>query len=956
MNDSRPVPTTPRMDPGDSPPPLTTQQPHGSVAASGLACGPRVGRFAVQRFHAKGGLGEVHVAIDEELKRDVALKRMQDRFHGDAAAKRRFLNEAEITAKLEHPGIVPIYGLVQDETGQPCYAMRFIAGESLADAIKQFHASVTASGSLAEPQARPLVVTRQADYASLVFRQLLQRFISVCQTIAYAHSKHVIHRDIKPANVMLGPFGETLVVDWGLARELAVSRDAESSERSTEEALATTADFLPSGSDDHVYTRAGQALGTPGYMSPEQAAGRWDVVASASDIYALGATLYEMLSNLRPIQGANWPEIQQKTQRGDFPAPRQLKPNVPKPLEAICLKAMALKPEERYATATTLAADLEHWLADEPASAYAEPLPVRAGRWARKHKALMATAAAALLTATVGLGAGLYFVNAERERADQAWRAEEQQRQAATTAKEQAETEAAKATAVNSFLRFDLLQLASPRRQQSRLVGDVPRNPDLTVRDLVVRATERIEGKFPDQPQVEAEIRATLGLTLADIGRADLAMRQFVRLREIYTAKFGPDHPNTLQSMGNLAGSYLVLGRLAEALQLYDETLKVQQAKLGPDHADTLRSMDGLATYYATIGQHAKALRVREESLQVRKAKFGPMHPDTIANMSNLACSYTDLGRHAEAIQLRKETLTLRKEKFGPDHPDTLLTMSALACSYADLGRHAEAIQLFEEALPLQRAKLRPDHPETLETVHDLAVSYAALGRDAEARSHYEEVIAAEERRARTQPGNTELAVLAGSACLNLGNRLRRIATPAEALAAYAKAITKLNTVLQKEPNHATAKLYLRNAHWGRGVVLGELARHAEAVQDFDRALAVNTVPEEAALFRLGRAESLARAGDHAKALAEANILAESTDAIDATFHDLACICAAAAAAVKDDAKLQDQYAARAVELLRQAIAKGYKDIEHLKKDDDLKVLREREDFKKLLKESEDKK
>src|SRR5207253_9660501 len=140
-------------------------------------------RYRPLRFHARGSLGEVLVAYDEELHRDVALKRIQRQYAGNALSRRRFLLEAEVTGRLEHPGIVPVYGLVQDEKGQPSYAMRFIAGQSLAEAIKNWHASVA------------------PNYDALPFRQLLQRFISVCQTMAYAHSKHVLHRDLKPANI-----------------------------------------------------------------------------------------------------------------------------------------------------------------------------------------------------------------------------------------------------------------------------------------------------------------------------------------------------------------------------------------------------------------------------------------------------------------------------------------------------------------------------------------------------------------------------------------------------------------------------------------------------------------------------------------------------------------------------------------------------------------------------------
>src|SRR5262249_3738286 len=189
---------------------------------------------------------EVHVARDEELSRQVALKRIQRPCAGDPESRLRFLQEAEITAQLEHPGVVPVYGLVQGDSGQPCYAMRFIQGETLESALTRFDRADT-------PQRDP-------GERRLALRDLLGRFVAACNTIAYAHSKGVLHRDLKPANIMLGAFGETLVVDWGLAK------------RGGSDAAEPAGASVAAGRDHH--TQTGQALGTPSYMSPEQAAGQ----------------------------------------------------------------------------------------------------------------------------------------------------------------------------------------------------------------------------------------------------------------------------------------------------------------------------------------------------------------------------------------------------------------------------------------------------------------------------------------------------------------------------------------------------------------------------------------------------------------------------------------------------------------------------------------------------------
>jgi WD40 repeat protein/serine/threonine protein kinase len=347
-------------------------------------------RFVILRPHAKGGLGEVFVALDEELNREVALKAIQERNAQDAVSRARFVQEAEITGRLEHPGIVPVYGYGEYPGGRPYYAMRFIKGDSFKQAIQRFHDTKRAADG---PRA-------------LALRKLLGAFLAVCQAIHYAHSRGILHRDLKPDNIMLGKFGETLVVDWGLAKPLdQPASAADATERSLGEAP-----LRPSSGSGSVETQAGVAVGTPGYMSPEQVTGRHDLMGPASDVYGLGATLYCLLTGQAAFAGGDVAEVLQRVQRGEFPPPRAVDAGIAAPLEAICLKAMALAPPARYASAQDLAEDLEHWLADEPVQAYPEPRRARLVRWARRHKPLVAGAAALLLTAVVALSLGLVLL------------------------------------------------------------------------------------------------------------------------------------------------------------------------------------------------------------------------------------------------------------------------------------------------------------------------------------------------------------------------------------------------------------------------------------------------------------------------------------------------------------------------------------------------------------------
>jgi len=330
------------------------------------------GRFRVVRLHARGGLGEVFVAIDAELKREVALKQIQDQYAADPKSRQRFLLEAEITGRLEHPGIVPIYGLGFHDEGRPFYAMRLVRGESLKHAIVAFHGDDQGPGGTGRH--------------SLELRKLLARFLDVCDAIAYAHGRGVLHRDLKPSNVMLGPYGETLVVDWGLAKALGHVDPA---------GLLQEPPLYPeTGSEIHM-TQVGTRLGTPGYVAPEQFAGHLDKVGPRSDVYSLGATLYTILTGQPPYTGRNLAEVLPAMERGEFPPPRQIKPWIDEALEAVCLKAMALDPMDRYAGARELADDIQRWLADEPVLAWREPLVRRVGRWARRHRTLVTSSTVA---------------------------------------------------------------------------------------------------------------------------------------------------------------------------------------------------------------------------------------------------------------------------------------------------------------------------------------------------------------------------------------------------------------------------------------------------------------------------------------------------------------------------------------------------------------------------------
>ncbi|ADV64000.1 serine/threonine protein kinase [Isosphaera pallida ATCC 43644] len=357
--------------------------------------------------HGKGGLGQVFIARDRVLNRRVAIKVIRPDSAGKMEgglqeAYRRFHHEAIITGRLDHPGIVPVYALSpgRDSNDPPFYVMRLIQGRDLSKAIHEYHRL----DDLTEEQRRERRVK---------FHTLLTQFVSICNTIAYAHSKRVIHRDLKPRNIMLGKFDETLVVDWGLAQILTKEQvdglpdqvqtvpltQPELEKLIRERATSLSATGEGSSPASQPAPPRNDGAGTLPYMSPEQITGQ--PLTPASDLYALGTILFEILTGRPPYlpkqQGVD--RVIEAIPRGDFPCPRQLKPGIAPALEAICLKAMKVQPEDRYRSAKELADEVERFLADEKVHAYAEPRWERLGRWSRRHRG-----------ATVGFGLGLVVV------------------------------------------------------------------------------------------------------------------------------------------------------------------------------------------------------------------------------------------------------------------------------------------------------------------------------------------------------------------------------------------------------------------------------------------------------------------------------------------------------------------------------------------------------------------
>ncbi len=450
--------------------------------------------YTLSRVHDQGGLGRVWLAFDKSLCRDVALKEIRpDKLPTDQSL-RRFVREAQITGQLEHPNIVPVYELAHDQQRTyPFYTMRFVHGQSLGDAIEAYQKKRRAGGE-----------------AGLDFRRLLQAFVSVCHAIAYAHSRRVIHRDLKPSNVMLGSYGEVVVLDWGLAKVLDKPEDL------PEDALpeeVPPARGLNGAAG--VETQSGQILGTPAYMAPEQALSRHHEIDALTNVYGLGAILYRILTGERPHRGRDSQERMRHAAEDPTPEPRVVDASIPRPLSAICRKAMSRNRLDRYLSATALADDVQRWLADEPVSTYRDPWHVRAGRWARRHRQLAATiAAGVVLTAFAATTAAVLINSARQDAIEARTREAEATRVAFGWFREAQRTIDVMATGVSEVLQ------------------NLPGTDTLRLR-LLQEAASSYE-RFSDQDSPDPQVRLERGHTLVRLGDIRRRMRSYQEAAQAY--------------------------------------------------------------------------------------------------------------------------------------------------------------------------------------------------------------------------------------------------------------------------------------------------------------------------------------------------------------------------------------------------------------------------------------
>jgi eukaryotic-like serine/threonine-protein kinase len=683
--------------------PFAGPAPALHLADAGDRPGTVIGAYKLLEQIGEGGMGAVWMAEQTRpVRRRVALKIVKPGLD-TAQVVARFEAERQALALMDHPHIARVLDAGATAAGRPYFVMELVRG---------------------------LPITDYCDEATLGVRDRLALFVQVCRAVQHAHQKGVIHRDLKPSNVLVTVIdGRPVpkVIDFGVAK--------------------ATAGTL---TDRTLFTGFHQLVGTPLYMSPEQAELSGVDVDTRTDVYALGVLLYELLTGTTPfdpaaLRRAAFDEVRRIIREEEPARPsrrlstlaaerqttvseqrgmdgRRLDRLLRGELDWVVMRALEKDRNRRYESAGALAADVERYLADEPVAAGPPSAWYRARKYARRHRRLLVTAgivAAALIGATAVSTWQAVEATAARRLAD---RRAENERQA----RQEAAQEATVSSAVNDFLQMDLLRLADRQVQSEEgLVAD----PNLTVRQALHRAAAKIGQRFQDQPMVEAAIRATIGEAYMGVGDDRLGVAHLSRSLELYEANRPPDHPQVLQTIDRLADAYASLYRWPEAAALRERAVNVVTASLGPDHPDTLESLNKLGELYVGAGRYREGLPLLKRGMARRRASLGPDHPLTQKATHALAQAYRRAGQWEKSMSLAEPLLQKAKTTLGLAHETTMDLMSLVAMDYQNVGRLDEALALHEAVLEMTRNRYGREDDQTIHSLFSLSRAYWAAGK-----------------------------------------------------------------------------------------------------------------------------------------------------------------------------------------------------------------------------------
>jgi non-specific serine/threonine protein kinase/serine/threonine-protein kinase len=660
-----------------------------------------IGPYRLLHKLGEGGMGQVWLAEQTApVRRKVALKLIRVGLYDDSVL-RRFQSERQSLAIMNHPAIAKVFDAGATPDGQPYFVMEYVQG---------------------------VAITDYCDKMKLKIRDRLELFILACEGVQHAHQKAIIHRDLKPANILVVEVdGKPVprIIDFGLAKPVT-----------------------PAFSTETMNTQIGSFVGTPGYMSPEQADPAVQDIDTRTDVYSLGVVLYELLTGLLPFDPNLW-----KRQRLDEVL-RQLRDEDPvRPsarvgsdhksstsnaaarstdpghlvgmlrgdLDWITMKALDKDRNRRYGTPTEIASDITRYLNSEPILARPTSAGYRLQKYVRRHRLGMGIAAGLilLLTSFAAVQATqLRRITRERDRANR----------------------------IAEFMS-SMFKVSNPSEARGNSV---------TAREILDRASTDIQSGLAKDPELQAQMMDLMGNVYMSLGLYPRAQSLLQISADTRRSLLGPNDPQTLNSVAGLA---LVLnreGHYPEAEKLQRDTLEIRRRVLGPEHRDTMVSMDSLSWTLDQEERYSEAEKLQRETLALRRRLLGPDNPGTLVSMGNLTSTLNREGNFEEAEKLQRETLDIQRRVLGPEHPNTMMSMSNLGSILDSEGRYSEAEKLLQDTLDLRRRILGPEHPDTLTTQDNLGAVMVASGHSAEAEKLEEQTLAT--RRRVLTPDHPDIA------------------------------------------------------------------------------------------------------------------------------------------------------------------------------------------------------
>jgi tetratricopeptide (TPR) repeat protein/tRNA A-37 threonylcarbamoyl transferase component Bud32 len=687
-------------------------------AASGEQPGAQIGRYKLLEQIGEGGMGTIWMAEQREpVKRRVALKIIKLGMDTKQVIA-RFEAERQALAMMDHPHIAKVLDAGATETGRPYFVMEYIKG---------------------------IPILAYCDQERVDTNGRLELFASVCHAIQHAHQKGIIHRDIKPSNVLVTLHDGVpvpKVIDFGIAK-------------------ATNSELT----SKTLFTEHRQMIGTPAYMSPEQAEMSGLDIDTRSDIYSLGVLLYELLTGTTPFD-------MQALLEGSFAEMmrtiREVEPHKPSTrisalgetaartaqqrhvdvkklgaalrgdLDWIVMKCLEKDRTRRYETANGLAADIRRHLNDEPVTAGPPSAAYRMRKFVRRNRGQVVAGgivAAALVLGVIGTTTGMMRAVEERERAENAAAREKKARTRAETISEFVTTALKASDATNADGRQDMTILAAM---------------DAAIADLE-------SGRFRDDPETEAGLQHTIALILMNNGQPARAEPLATRALATRKSLHAGDHEDVAASLNGLGDVLFALGRYAEAEPLYSQRLEMERRLKGADHADVAAGIDNLALAWHALGRLPEADALFVEALALRRRLFASDHPDVAESLNNLAHVRATAGRPDDE-PLFVEAMEMYRRLYKGDHPYLVVALGNVASSRSKLGRHGEAEPLAVQCLEMCRRLYAGDHPQTAFALQYVSEARSGLGRLADAESLANEAL---EMRRRLYGGDHPTTIMA---------------------------------------------------------------------------------------------------------------------------------------------------------------------------------------------------